>query len=275
MTKALDEYLSAISDPDSGWNLFEISLHLSRIIKPRLDLRRYRADVEEMAGQVREKLNGVSDPYEGINALNQVLFDDLGFCGNQQDYYNPKNSYMSCVLDEKQGIPISLCVLYREIAGRLGMKLLGVGMPGHFLLRYEMPFRELFIDPFFRGEILLEEDCEERLRQLSQGEMKFQKQFLRAISERAMVLRMLMNLKQIYRHENNAPLLLEVLERRIPLLEDPLPEILERGLVKLDLDRYRGALEDLEYFVERTPDARMKGLIEQQLDRIRPLAREN
>ena len=275
MSDALSDYSSIISSPETEWNLFEISLHLSRIIQPQLGLDRYRVYLEELTEQVRAKLTDTSGPYERINALNDVLFEARRFRGNQGDYYNPKNSYMSCVLEEKKGIPITLSVLYQEIAARLGMKLFCVGMPGHFLLKYPMPFRELFIDAFFRGEILLEEQCKQRLHQLFKKKVEFRVEFLQVISPRAVVLRILMNLKQIYRRQNSPALLLEVLERRIPLLDDPLSEILERGLVKLDLDRYGSALEDLEFFANKTPDLGMKRLIEQRLDAIRPLARRN
>ena len=272
MTHPLKEYRSVISRPEKGWNLFEISLHLCRIIEPELELQPYQVHINEISGKVATRLAHSTHPYDVLNTLNQVLFEELGFRGNQEDYYNPNNSYMTCVLDEQKGIPITLSILYQEIAARLGIQLLCVGMPGHFLLKYEMPFQELFIDVFHRGEMLLEEGCRERLEQVYRRELSFHRNFLRVTGKKPVVVRMLLNLKQIYRSSGNRELLLEVVERRIPLLEDPLPEILERGWIWFDLGRYQKALGDLEYFVKNTRDTRVKQLVEEKLEKVRSLA---
>ena len=272
MTYPLREYRSIISRPEKGWNLFEISLHLCRIIEPELEFQSYQAYMSEISGQVSTRLADSTHPYDVLNTLNQVLFEELGFRGNQEDYYNPNNSYITRVLDERKGIPITLSILYQEIAARLGIQLLFVGMPGHFLLKYEVPFKELFIDAFHRGEMLLEEGCRERLEQVYGRELSFHRDFLRVTGKRQTVLRMLLNLQQIYRSGGNRELLLEVVERRIPLLQDPLPEILERGWIRFDLGRYQEALGDLEYFVKNTRDARVKRLVEEKLEKVRALA---
>ena len=272
MGHPLEDYRSVISAPEQEWNLFEISLHLFRMIRPELDFEPYQEYVAEISRQVAIRLVDSAHPYDLLNALNHVLFEELGFRGNQEDYYHPNNSYITCVLDEKKGIPITLSILYQEAAARLGMQLVCVGMPGHFLLKYSMPLRELFIDSFHRGEILLEEECKERLEQLYQRQVVFHRRFLQTTGKWEVVLRMLLNLKQIYRHREERELLLEVVERRIPLLRDPLAEILERGWIRLDLRQYRSALQDLEYFVENTQDRKMKQLVEEKLPEVRSLA---
>ena len=216
-----------------------------------------------------------NNTYDIINILNAVLFDSLGFDGNKDDYYNVENSYMNFVLEKRKGIPISLSVLYQKIASGVGLKLLPVAMPGHFLLKFSMPSRELFIDPFNRGEILLEDGCQERLEQVYQEVIEFKMEFLSAVSNRDVVLRMLVNLKRIYRQQDQAKLLLKILERRVPLLSDPLPEILERGLLQLSLENYNDALRDLEHFVNETPDVRMKKLVEERLGAIRLMTSGN
>ncbi len=235
MGTALQDYLNIVARPEAGWNLFELSLQLCRIVDPRLDIDSCHGILVGITSAVEDKLTPENNTYEVINTLNAVLFDELGFEGNEGDYYNPENSYMSCVLEKRKGIPISLSVLYQEVASGVGLKLLPVAMPAHFLLKCVMPWRELFIDPFNRGEILLEEGCQERLEQVYQETIEFRREFLRAVSKREVVLRMLMNLKHAYRQQVERELLLEILERRIPLLPDPLPEILERDLLKSSL----------------------------------------
>ena len=275
MRQALDDYLGLVEGPEDEWDLFKIALQLCRVKSSNLDSDVYTERVSELRRQVEDRLAGNREAFEIINCLNDVLFQEQGFQGNAQNYYNANNSYLTFVLDRRKGIPISLAILYREVAARFGLSLECVAMPGHFLLKYSAPFHQLFIDPFHRGEILLEQECEQRFHEVHGGQVEFDREYLNQTSNRAVVLRMLMNLKQAYRRSGNNPLLLEILDRRLPLLEEALPEILERGLVRLDLEQYPGALEDLEFFVRNSPDERVKKLIEERLPRVRLLARSN
>ena len=275
MGTALKDYLGIVAQPEGDWDLFELSLQICRVVDPQLDIDTYRRILLEITSLVKSKLMPENNTYDIINILNAVLFDSLGFDGNKDDYYNVENSYMNFVLEKRKGIPISLSVLYQKIASGVGLKLLPVAMPGHFLLKFSMPSRELFIDPFNRGEILLEDGCQERLEQVYQEVIEFKMEFLSAVSNRDVVLRMLVNLKRIYRQQDQAKLLLKILERRVPLLSDPLPEILERGLLQLSLENYNYALRDLEHFVNETPDVRMKKLVEERLGAIRLMTSGN
>ena len=235
----------------------------------------YTERVSELCHRVEDRLAGKREAFEIINCLNDVLFQEEGFQGNTRDYYNANNSYLTFVLDRKKGIPISLAILYRKVAVNFGLGLQCVAMPGHFLLKYSAPFHQLFIDPFHQGEILLEQECEQRFHEVHGGQVEFERNYLNETSDRAVVLRMLMNLKQAYRRSGNNPLLLQILDRRLPLLEEALPEILERGLVRLALEQYSGALDDLEFFVQNSQDAKVKKLIEERLPQVRLLARRN
>jgi regulator of sirC expression with transglutaminase-like and TPR domain len=275
METALKDYLGIVAQSEENWDLFELSLQICRVVNPQLDIDISRKILLEITSLVKSELRPESNTYDVINTLNAVLFDSLGFGGNKDDYYNAENSYMNFVLEKRKGIPVSLSVLYQKIASGIGLKLLPVAMPGHFLLKLSMPSRELFIDPFNRGEILLEDGCQERLEQVYQEVIEFKMEFLGAVSNRDVVLRMLVNLKRIYRQQDQAKLLLKILERRVPLLLDPLPEILERGLLQLSLENYNHALRDLEHFVSETPDVRMKKLVEERLGAIRRMASGN
>lgn len=272
MRSALEDYQALILEPESRWDLFQLSLEIGRILLSRIDFEPHFQLVDEMAGRVRSRLDTESDTYSVIGAINETLFDEYGFSGNERDYYDPQNSMMPKVLERRKGIPITLSILYRELAQHVGMKLRCVSMPGHFLLKYRMPQREIFIDAYHRGKILLQEECCD-LMESATGTRSEDPKILEVASNTTVILRLLMNLKAVYRRQGNLPPLLEVLERRIPLLSDPLPEILERGLTKLSLEHYAGALEDIEYYLEHAQDASMKEVVEQQIDRIRKLAR--
>lgn len=266
------DFFHLIAQPEDRWNLFDVALSVARIPFPQLQLSTYQEKIDEYRLRASKLLEAGSGPYEVINAINQVLFQEEGFQGNVQDYYNPLNSYLSSVMDRKLGIPVSLCILFHEVAARMDLVLEPVGMPGHFLLKYAAEFHDLFVDPFNGGQILVREECRARFEELYGETMDFQLEFLDGISFQAVILRMLMNLKKIYREQNNARMLIAILEHRIPLLDNALPEILERGLARVDLEEYRRGYEDLKYFVEHTRDRRMKELIEPQLERIRNLA---
>ncbi len=275
MGQALNDYLGIVKGPEDEWDLFEIALQLCRVKSSNLDSDAYTKRVSELCRRVEDRLAGKREAFEIISCLNDVLFQEEGFQGNAQDYYNANNSYLTFVLDQKKGIPISLAILYRQVAVHFGLSLQCVAMPGHFLLKYSAPFHQLFIDPFHRGEILLEQECEQRFLEVHGGQAEFERDYLNETSNRVVVLRMLMNLKQAYRRSGNNPLLLQILDRRLPLLEEALPETLERGLVRLDLEQYSGALDDLEFFVQNSQDAKVKKLIEERLPQVRLLARRN
>ncbi len=272
MSSALKDYQTLILEPETEWNLFRLSLEIGRVLVPRIDFVPHLELLEEIVDEIRSRISPESDTYSVIEAINQTLFAEYRFAANDRDYYDPQNSMMPNVLERRKGIPITLTILYREVAHRVGMNLRCVAMPGHFLLKYRMPQREIFIDAFHRGQILLGDECCDLMESVT-GKRSEAPEALATASNSTVILRLLMNLKAIYRQQGNLALLLEVMERRIPLLTDPLPEILERGLTKLSLEHYGGALEDIEYYLEHAQDTSMKEVVEQQIDRIRRLAR--
>ncbi|HSR68487.1 MAG TPA: transglutaminase-like domain-containing protein [Acidobacteriota bacterium] len=273
MSIPLDDFLEAVEGPSRHWDLLEISLQLCRAAYPDDDLKGARRTVDDLGQSVLNHPEAGGEAFQKINALNEVIYEDFGLKGDTEDFYNPDNSYLSRVLERRRGIPISLCVLYRELAERIGLHLDSVAMPAHFLLRHSMPYRNIFLDPFSRGKILLEDGCRELLEDLSRNSIDFRSEFLQPASNRTVVLRMLANLKQIYRQGGNRRLLIEVLDRRIPLLDDPSYEVLERGLLYFDLDQYGEALRDLEGFLRTSSNEELKRLIEEKLGEVRRLAR--
>lgn len=274
MDPTLSIFEHAIEGPESNWDLFGLALQLSWIGNPRASLDSTQERITAICeAAARSAARG--DDYSKLDAVNYALFEDAGIRGDEEDYQNPDNSFLNRVLERKRGIPITLCLLYRRVASSLNLRLDCVGMPGHFLLRYERPVTPLFIDAYNSGIILLEEGCREKLDQIYGGRIPFKPDLLRSVTSREVILRMLTNLKRIYQGSGDTVRLLRVLNRRVLLQTDPLAEILERGLLQVSMDLYRGALEDFEFFVSHTPDERMRDMISEQLERLRILASGN
>lgn len=271
----LPAFLEEILRPEDDWELFELALHLGRIGNPALSFSDVRVEIAEIVSDARAVLRSKED-FEVFDAINRVLYELHKFRGaSSESYYSPENSFIDQVLRRRVGIPITLSLLYREVARHLGLELECVGMPGHFLLGYRREIGRLFVDAFNAGELLVESECAERLASFYDGSLDFSPEFLEPASPRQVILRMLLNLKAVYRDGGNSRQLLKVLNRRIPLLEDPFPEILERGIVLSSMQHFRGALADFERFVENTPDGRMRELVAKQLPHLRSLAKGN
>jgi regulator of sirC expression with transglutaminase-like and TPR domain len=196
-------------------------------------------------------------------ALNRFLFDELGFSGNAEHYYDPRNSYLNEVLDRRTGIPITLSVLYMEIGRRIGLALEGVSFPGHFLVRLRLRGAMLVLDPFTGGDTLSEADLRERLqRVIPEGaaggvpvaELPLDP-FLEPATKRQILARLLRNLKGIYRESDRPQRLLEVLNRTLIVSPDAHGSLRERGLLYQRLECYRAALKDLQDYSSLEPEA--------------------
>ncbi|HEV8335190.1 MAG TPA: transglutaminase-like domain-containing protein [Candidatus Polarisedimenticolia bacterium] len=184
------------------------ALLIARSEYPDLDHARYLAEFDRLSAMTRRRLPASRDALKTLEALNAVLFGEEGYRGNQEDYYDPRNSYINDVMDRKLGIPITLSVLYLEVARRLALPLTGVSFPGHFLLRLRDKERELFVDPFNAGEILLPGDLPGRLSTLfgakaaeevlRKNENRLPPAFLADAGPREILIRMLTNLREIH-----------------------------------------------------------------------------
>lgn len=168
---------------------------------PSINPAGYQALLDDHARQVRCRLDPQADPRDWLGTLNRYLFEELGFAGDEKGYYNPENSYLNRVLDRRAGNPISLSVVYFLIARRLGLPVTGIGMPGHFVCRYQTSAEEIFIDPFGGGRLMSRADCVRFLVQSSHG---FQEGYLAPCPPRRILLRACSNLHQIHVHQGQA-----------------------------------------------------------------------
>jgi len=174
---------------------------LAKTRYPELDTAAYQARLDQMARELKARLTGRETPRATIEVCNRYFFRRLGFRGNEEDYYDPDNSYLNRVLDRRLGIPISLSVVYLLAGRRLGLPLHGVSMPGHFLLKWHAAGNEFFIDAFNEGQVLHEEDCKEMCEQMGHG---FRPTYLAVVNSRQVLLRTCRNLHAIYLERDTA-----------------------------------------------------------------------
>ena len=241
---------------DERIDLLRAALTFARIDDPHLDIEHYVRRVDALAKRVAAKVQDPDDPVQMIAALNEVLFQEEVFRGNSVDYYSPRNSFLQHVLDRQLGIPISLALVYMEVARRIGFSLYGVGMPGHFLLKhYDVDGHAILIDAFERGSIVTEEDCRQKLDSIYSGQVALQPEFLLAVTRRQMLTRMLNNLRSVYLSQRDFRRAVQVVDLVLVIYPRSPEDVKQRAVLRYNLDDYRGALSDFEEYVKMSPDA--------------------
>jgi regulator of sirC expression with transglutaminase-like and TPR domain len=241
---------------DQQVDLLQAALTFARIDEPNLDIEHYIRRVAELARRVAARIQDSDDPEQVITALNTVLFQEEQFHGNTADYYNPRNSFLNHVLDHHTGIPISLALVYMEVARRVGFPLFGVGMPGHFLLKhYDVDGHAILIDAFARGSIVTEEDCRQKLDAIYSGQLALQPEFLLPVTRRQMLTRMLNNLRSVYLSQRDFRRTLQVVDLVLVIYPRSPEDVKQRAVLRYNLNNYLGALNDFEEYVKMSPDA--------------------
>ncbi|NEP33642.1 MULTISPECIES: SirB1 family protein [unclassified Moorena] len=261
-------FYTEINQPDDQIHLARAALYIAEEEYPDLAIDDYLNALDVMASEVEERLPEQRYPLRVIKTLNQYFYDDLGYSGNSSDYYDPRNSFLNQVMDRRTGIPISLSVVYLEVARRLDFPMVGIGMPGHFLIRPEFEQVGIFVDAFDGGEILFEQDCEERLTQIYGHPVTLQPSFLAPVSNRQLLARMLMNLKLIYLNGQDLPRALAAVERMLLLFPNAPVQLRDRGLIYSQLGYLSEACQDLEHYLEILPQAEDADIIRRLLQQI-------
>ncbi len=267
MTAGLERFSALVSREDGEIELARACLQIAEDAYPGLDVDGYVGEINRYAGRLRARLAPDASPEDRVIALNEFLFDDLGFSGNADEYYDPRNSYLNEVLDRRRGIPITLSVLYMEVGRRIELPFEGVSFPGHFLVRLPMRGGTLVLDPFSGGIPQSEAELRERLKRVvprglagikaggvTVAELPLD-QFLEAASNRQILARLLRNLKGVYREKDDAERLLQVLNRMVIVAPEAAAELRDRGYVYQRLECWRPALQDLSAYLEREPEA--------------------
>jgi regulator of sirC expression with transglutaminase-like and TPR domain len=249
--------LAATNAPGTG--LAAAALVIARIEYPRLDPERYLGQLDAMGDAARRAIErtivatGDNSTLTLIRGVNDYMFEQQHFAGNRDRYEDPRNSCLNEVLDRRTGIPITLSVVYMEVARRAGLQIDGVNFPGHFLVRCpEVSGRNsngLIIDPFHGGALLSEYDCRLLLQHVD-GDVAFNKSLLAPATRLQIIVRMLLNLKRLYVHMRSFPQARDVTELLLAMTPSALSELRDRGLLAYHLNDVTGALRDLQTYLK-------------------------
>lgn len=248
-------FYDQINQPDQNIDLAVAALAYAKTQYPDLEIEKYINILDSWSQEIKQQLPDERYPLKVINIINQYLFEHLQFRGNSEDYYDPSNSYLNEVIERKTGIPISLAVIYLTIARNLDFTMVGIGMPGHFLIRPDFEAAGIFVDVFNRGEILFPQDCEARLNQIYQQQVTLEPRFLAPISHRQILARMLTNLKLIYFNNQQLQLALSMTNGILLLFPDHPLERRFRGLLAYRLQQTELAVKDLKFYLTAMPNA--------------------
>lgn len=274
---ALEYFASLVAD-DASLSLVEAAVSIAQDDYPQLDTQAVLAEIDALAVRLKQRFPADAVPVQRLRWLNRFFFQELGFAGNVNHYYDPDNSYLHRVLDTRRGIPITLAILYIELASQIGLTARGVSFPGHFLIKLRMATGsqqgEVVIDPF-TGHSLSRDELAELLAPYKrnrglQGDFDVPLGlFLQAATAREVVARMLRNLKEVHRSAQDVRRLLQVQERLVVLLPQGWEERRDRGLLYADLGLDSAAVRDLSSYLEHAPDASDRALIADRLATLR------
>lgn len=261
-------FIREIRQSDEAINLERAALYLALEEHPTLDVDVTLEQLDRMAAIVRDRLPESRYPLQVIAVINHYLYEELGFSGNRQDYYDPQNSHLNQVLDRRLGIPITLALVYLAIAKRIDFPMMGIGMPGHFLIRPVVEEMDVYVDAFNGGEVLFRQDCAALLQNLYQEPVTLRSEFLQPISNRQFLARMLANLKGIAINQNNVQSALAAVERILLLFPNASGELRDRGILYFQLRRWNEARQDLEGYLATRPSPEDRSLIQDMLRQI-------
>jgi regulator of sirC expression with transglutaminase-like and TPR domain len=274
MIKNLD-YFASLVQQDETIPLFEAALSIAQDADPQLDLSATQMEVDTMAARLQRRLPSDASHVQKLRLLNHFFYRELGFAGNVNNFYDPENSYLHCVLSSRRGIPISLALLYMELGHQVGLEIKGISFPGHFLMKLSVQSGEIVLDPV-SGISLSREDLEERLEPyLAQNAERNAplSAYLQEAEPREILVRMLRNLKSLYFERADWELALGVQQRLVILLPQDIAERRDRGMAFANLECPQAALRDIEDYLEQRPHAQDAPMLRQLLSTLRDAAR--
>jgi regulator of sirC expression with transglutaminase-like and TPR domain len=254
------EYFATLVQSDESFPLLEAAVSIGQDEYPDMDVQQVLGEVDQLLARLKRRVPADAVPLQKLRALNHFFFRDLSFRGNLNNYYDPDNSFIGVVLKTRCAIPITLAVLWLELAQGMGLAARGVGFPGHFMVKVNLPKGQVVIDPM-DGQSLSREQLSERLepfRRRSGLVDEFEVPlglYLQATPARDIIARMLRNLKEIYRTQEDWGRLLAVQERLVVLLPQAWAEYRDRGLAHAELGHTAQAVADLERYLTQVEEA--------------------
>jgi regulator of sirC expression with transglutaminase-like and TPR domain len=250
------EYFRTLVQSDAQFPLLEAAISLAQDEYPQLDVQQVLAEVDQLLGRLKRRIPADAPASHRLRMLNQYFFRELHFRGNVNDYYDPGNSYLNVVLHSRRGIPISLAVLWLELAQGLGLAARGVGFPGHFMVKVNLPHGQVVIDPF-TGQSLSREALAERLEPFRRRHGLLDELeaplglYLQVTPARDIIARMLHNLKEIHASHEDWARQVAVLDRLLVLQPQAWEAYRDRGLAHAELGQVEPAVRDLETYLSR------------------------
>jgi regulator of sirC expression with transglutaminase-like and TPR domain len=268
-TDLRNEIVALAALPDHEIGLARAALAIARLEYPDLDPSAYMDRLAGLAAGLKSRIGSVETPEDRINELNRLLFDEEGFRGNRDHYYDPRNSFLNEVLDRKLGIPVTLSIVYIEVGRRADLPLYGIGFPGHFFTGLLTDSGNIFIDPFQKGKLLSEDDCRDMFRSLTGGRRPFDGSYLAPAWPKEILVRLLRNLKAVYLQRSQELKALRIIEWILILAPDSARELRERGLMYDALGDVHGAINDLKRYLELSPDAEDAENLTEVIERLK------
>lgn len=267
------DYFAMLVDSDADFSLFEAAISLAQDDYPEVNVQTVLSEVDQLLARIRRRIPVDAGALQKLRILNQFFFNDLKFGGNVNHYYDPDNSFINVLLRTRRGIPISLGVLWMELAQGLGLAVWGIGFPGHFMVKANLPMGQAVIDPI-SGKSFSQDELLELLEpyRTRGGQEEYEAQlglYLRALAPRDILARMLYNLKEIHQSQEDWQRLLAVQERLIVLLPESWPEYRDRGLTHAALGNTAQAVADLECYLVHADGVVDLDVIAERVDALR------
>lgn len=263
------QFADLVGKPENEIDLVEAALLIARTAFPDLSVSQCTEHLDRWAERLRRGLGDSPSAGDILIHLNKILFDEEAFRGDLKNYYDPQNSFLNRVLERKLGIPITLSLVYSEVGRRAGFPVHGIALPGHFIAGLLHASGTLFIDPFNRGEILTEKECQQRIEARYGRPAALDMGWKTPATKKAILRRMLRNLKAIYRHLNQDLQSFEMIQWILSVDPDAPAELMERGLLYEAMGNDAFAVRDLERYLEADPTSEDKDLITQKIEFLR------
>ena len=264
-----ERLVARLRDLDEPGALAEAALLIAAEEYPALDVAAWLARLDALGARARERVPPRGDADQTAAALTRLLVEDYGLRGNDADYYDPRNSFLNEVLERRLGIPLTLSLVYMDVGARAGVAVRGVGLPGHFVVRLERGETVRLLDPFNGGRPLDEANCRRLVERLGGGRLRFEPAHLRAVSARAILIRMLANLKGVYTALGDWRRARGAVDRILLLAPEAVGELRDRGLLSARLGEPVAAIGDWEAYLRRVPDAKDAATVRRHLRALR------
>jgi len=244
------EWTSVVKDPN--FTLIQKCLKMAQLLEyPDLDIKKYIQKIHDIGVSIKNAVPQNNNPKFRLSMLNEEFFHVHEFTGDEDDYYNPKNNFLNDVLEKKSGLPITLSILYVEVAKHLGLELKIVGFPSHIVVKYD---EEIILDPFNEGNLLDSEELQAILDRNFGGQLEFIPEYLDEISNEMILTRMARNLKNSYAQSYDFKKSKQCVDMVLALEPDSTEEIRDKGIIEEKLENYDVALEFLNRYLQINPN---------------------